>query len=81
MAILSFKGGIHPLKEIHEGKNATRGQAIRAYLPDEVCIPLDQHLGAPSIPAVQKGDLVKLGQVIAEPAGPGDPGMPAFRER
>ncbi len=70
MAILSFKGGIHPLKEIHEGKNATKGQAIRAYLPDEVCIPLDQHLGAPSIPAVKKGDLVKLGQVIAEPAGP-----------
>lgn len=70
MKILSFKGGIHPLKEIHEGKSATKGKEIRAYLPETVCIPLDQHLGAPSVPVVKKGDLVKVGQVIAEPAGP-----------
>ena len=70
MARLSFRGGIHPLKEIHEGKGATEARPIRAYIPETVCIPVDMHLGAPSIPCVQKGDQVKLGQVIAEPAGP-----------
>ncbi|MDD4080030.1 MAG: electron transport complex subunit RsxC [Eubacteriales bacterium] len=70
MSRLSFKGGIHPLKEIHEGKEATKAKPIRALVPEEVCIPVDMHLGAPSIPCVKKGDLVKMGQVIAEPAGP-----------
>jgi len=67
---LSFKGGVHPLKEIHEGKEATKSKPIRSYVPEEVCIPVDMHLGAPSIPCVKKGDLVKLGQVVAEAAGP-----------
>ena len=70
MARLSFKGGIHPLKEIHEGKHATKDKGIRAYMPEEVCIPLDQHLGAPSTPVVKKGDMVLVGQVIAEAVGP-----------
>ncbi|MDD3573222.1 MAG: electron transport complex subunit RsxC [Eubacteriales bacterium] len=70
MSKLSFRGGIHPLKEKHEGKEATKSKPIRPYVPEEVCIPVDMHLGAPSIPCVKKGDLVKLGQVVAEPAGP-----------
>ncbi len=70
MARLSFKGGIHPLKELHEGKDATKGQPIRAYIPETVCIPVNMHIGAPSIPCVKKGDVVKVGQVIAEPSGP-----------
>ncbi len=70
MARLSFKGGIHPLKELHEGKDLTKNKPIRAYIPEVVCIPTDMHLGAPSIPCVKKGDLVKVGQMIAEPAGP-----------
>lgn len=70
MKKLSFKGGIHPLHAQHEGKAATSGKPIKAFETDIVCIPMDMHLGAPSVPCVQKGDTVKLGQVIAEANGP-----------
>lgn len=66
---LSFKGGIHPLKELHEGKAASREQAIKDFVPDKVLIPMDMHIGAPSEPCVKKGDKVLLGQVIATPVG------------
>lgn len=66
---LSFKGGIHPLRELHEGKGKTHSQPIRDFVPERVCIPVDMHIGAPSAPCVKKGDLVKLGQVIATPVG------------
>lgn len=66
----SFKGGIHPLRARHEGKADTAGKAIREFVSDAVCIPMDMHLGAPSVPVVKKGDRVLMGQVIAEAAGP-----------
>lgn len=66
----TFAGGIHPLRNRHEGKSATRDLPIRPFISDTVCIPTDMHLGAPSKPCVQKGDPVKLGQVIAEAVGP-----------
>ena len=66
---LSFKGGIHPLKELHEGKSPSKGKPIKALIPASVCIPLDMHIGAPSLPCVAKGEYVKLGQVIATPVG------------
>ncbi|HPY95180.1 MAG TPA: electron transport complex subunit RsxC [Clostridia bacterium] len=66
---LSFKGGIHPLKEMHEGKNRSKHQPIRDLVPEQVSIPMDMHIGAPSAPCVAKGDRVKLGQVIATPVG------------
>ena len=64
-----FPGGIHP----HEGKN---GKAVTAKLPiselpqpSRVAIPLLQHIGAPCKSLVQKGDHVKVGQMIGEPVG------------
>lgn len=66
---LSFKGGIHPLRESHEGKGDSRAKPIRAFAPATVCIPVDMHIGAPSEPCVMKGEKVKLGQVIATPVG------------
>lgn len=66
---LSFKGGIHPLRELHEGKGPSKAQEIVALVPERVSIPLDMHIGAPSAPCVAKGDRVKLGQVIATPVG------------
>lgn len=36
---------------------------------DEYVLPLGQHIGAPSIPCVKKGDHVKRGQKIADPGG------------
>lgn len=69
MKRFTFRGGIHPLQELHEGKEATNGKPIREFVPETVCIPVDMHIGAPSKPIVKKGDKVKLGQVIAEPVG------------
>ncbi|NLX83776.1 MAG: electron transport complex subunit RsxC [Clostridiales bacterium] len=66
---LSFKGGIHPLRELHEGKGKTSSLPIQDLVPEKVCIPVDMHIGAPSAPCVKKGDLVKMGQVIATPVG------------
>lgn len=64
-----FPGGIHP----HEGKNgkAVNGSHAIAVLPapSKVVIPLSQHIGAPAKAVVQKGDLVKVGQVIGEAGG------------
>jgi electron transport complex protein RnfC len=64
--IASFPGGVHP----PEQKGLSKDQAIRpAPVPDEVVIPLLQHLGAPCVPAVKKKDTVDLGQVVGDAAG------------
>ena len=66
----SFKGGISPLRSIHHGKRFTEGRAVeRCSVPDEVVIPLVQHIGAPSSPVVAVGDIVDMGQMIAEARG------------
>ncbi len=66
----SFKGGIHPLSHIHHGKRFTEGCPIqRCSVPDEVIIPLAQHIGAPSTPIVAVGDVVDMGQRIADERG------------
>lgn len=65
----TFRGGVHPLREIHEGKPLTSSCAVRAVAPSMVVIPMGMHLGAPSKPCVQKGDFVKIGQRIADPVG------------
>ena len=65
----TFKGGVHPLREIHEGKRFTEDCAVRPLVPGQVTIPVGMHIGAPSAPCVKKGDVVRLGQVIAEPVG------------
>ena len=65
----SFRGGVHPLSEIHEGKGFTENEAVIPVNPGTVVIPVGMHIGAPSAPCVKKGDIVKIGQVIAEPVG------------
>lgn len=51
----------------HKG---TAGLApIRMPAPKEVCITMDQHIGAPATPIVKAGDEVKVGQLIAEAVG------------
>ena len=65
----TFQGGIHPLRARHHGKTATSGMPIRDFTPDSVRIPMDMHMGTPSLPCVKKGDHVKIGQVIGEAAG------------
>jgi len=57
----SFSGGVHP----PEKKEATRNKKIEnALLPQQVVIPLCQHLGAPTEPVVSAGSQVKTGEVI-----------------
>ncbi|MDO4739837.1 MAG: electron transport complex subunit RsxC [Eubacteriales bacterium] len=65
----SFRGGVHPLHGMHEGKGATAGKPVREFISDSVVIPMAMHIGAPSKPLVKKGDRVLVGQVIGEPVG------------
>lgn len=66
MGKLTFKGGIHP----YEGKELSKDKPIEKYLPKgEMVYPLSQHIGAPSVPCVSKGDHVLAGQKIAEANG------------
>ncbi len=59
------KGGVHP----GENKLSGRSEIKILPLPDKVFIPLSQHIGMPSLPRVNKGDKVKVGQIIAETGG------------
>ncbi len=63
----TFKiGGIHP-----EENKLSASVAIETLskLPDRVVIQLSQHIGAPAIPVVEKGDKVKVGTLIAKTSG------------
>ncbi len=58
-------GGIHP----PENKLSAGKPITMLPLPKEVVIPLGQHIGAPAVAIVQKGDEVKVGSVIAKTGG------------
>ena len=58
-------GGVHP----HDNK-ISAGAATEVFPAIETAyVSMAQHLGAPATPIVAVGDKVKVGQVIAEPAG------------
>lgn len=66
MGLLTFKGGLHP----YDGKELSKDRPIAAYLPKgELVFPLSQHIGAPAVPCVAKGDRVLAGQRIADAGG------------
>ena len=66
MRLLTFKGGIHP----PYNKEYTNKVALaKAEAPKIVYIPLQQHIGAPAKPIVEKGDEVKKGQMIGQAGG------------
>lgn len=59
-------GGIHP----SDCKEYSKGAQIERFpVPATVVIPLSQHIGAPAVACVAKGDRVKVGQVIATAGG------------
>ncbi len=59
----TFKlGGVHP----EENKISADKPIKYLELPKNAVIPLSQSLGAPSVPIVNKGDKVKVGQLIAQ---------------
>lgn len=58
-------GGVHPAEN-----KLSAGKAIETLgLPKQAVFPLSQHIGAPALPIVKKGDLVKVGTKIAEAGG------------
>jgi len=63
LQVSTFHRGVHP----DEYKTLTcHLNSIKMPLPDEVYLPLQQHIGAPCEALVEKGDLVKTGQKIAD---------------
>lgn len=66
MALLTFKGGIHP----NDGKELAKDKAIVEIRPKgDLVYPVSQHIGAPAKPVVAVGDRVLKGQMIAEAGG------------
>lgn len=66
MARLTFMGGIHP----YDGKDLSKNKRIKEVLPKgDLVYPLSQHIGAPAVAIVKKGDHVLVGQKIAEAGG------------
>ncbi|MBR6693822.1 MAG: electron transport complex subunit RsxC [Clostridia bacterium] len=57
--------GVH----VPHRKNTANTPAQIMPAPSIVTIPMQQHIGAPSVPCVKVGDNVTVGQVIAEPGG------------
>ncbi len=58
-------GGVH----LEENK-LSKDQRLKALpMPKEVIIPLGQHIGSMATPIVKKGDLVKVGTLIATSSG------------
>ena len=58
-------GGVHP-----PDQKLTAQAAIESIpLPDEVYIPLGQHIGSPAKPIIEKGQAVKVGDLLAESTG------------
>lgn len=58
-------GGIHP----PENKLSAGKKIETLVLPKQVIIPLGQHIGAPAQALVKKGDLVKVGTLLAKAGG------------
>ncbi|MGX8713913.1 MAG: electron transport complex subunit RsxC [bacterium] len=59
----TFKmGGVHP----EENKISNDAVIEVMPVPSQMVVLMNQHLGAPATPVVQKGDKVKVGQLIGE---------------
>lgn len=66
MTFFGFRGGVHP----PENKIQTEHLPIeKLESPDEIFVPLLQHIGVPLNPLVNVGDRVLKGQKIADAEG------------
>ena len=66
MSSKTFHGGVHP----KEYKELTEHLAFELFpLPEQIVLPLSQHLGREAKAIVKKGEDVKAGQMIAQAEG------------
>ncbi|MCP1109300.1 RnfABCDGE-type electron transport complex C subunit [Lachnospiraceae bacterium PF1-21] len=66
MALFTFKGGVHPA----DGKELAKDSPIVTLKPQgDLVFPVSQHIGAPAVPVVKKGDEVLRGGLLAEAGG------------
>jgi electron transport complex protein RnfC len=66
MSSKTFHGGVHP----KEYKELTEHLAFELFpLPEQIILPLSQHLGKEAKALVKKGEDVKAGQMIAQAEG------------
>ena len=61
-----FFGGIHPK---YNKEMSIQEAALQTVTPNQVVIPMQQHIGAPCTPLVKVGDTVKRGQKIGDGEG------------
>src|SRR5690554_7448833 len=59
----NFAGGIHPPENKHQ---STTRPIQQAGIPERLVLPLQQHIGEPAEVAVNVGDRVLKGQVVAD---------------
>ena len=60
-----FLGNTH----VPHHKNTAELSPVKMPTPAEVLLPVSQHIGAPATPVVKVGDVVQVGQLIAEQTG------------
>lgn len=60
-----FPGGVYPQ---YKKELSARHPLHESILPDELILPLQQHVGVPAIPTVKVGERVRKFQQIAKPA-------------
>lgn len=64
--IWDIHGGVHPPENKHQ---SLRNPLATILLAPELVLPLNQHIGNPAVPAVQIGQRVLKGQLIADAQG------------
>jgi len=50
-------------------KNTAEMQTVTMPVPSKIVLPCVQHIGAPAVPCVAKGDVVRVGMVVAKAGG------------
>ena len=72
MSSKRFEGVLKAIGKVRGGapvehhKNTENCEVVRIPTPAKVLLPMQMHIGAPCIPTVKVGDLVKVGQVIGD---------------
>ncbi|MBR0509652.1 MAG: electron transport complex subunit RsxC [Clostridia bacterium] len=61
-AVSRGRGGVH----VPHRKLTAECETVRLPVPEQVVLPMQQHIGAPCVPTVKKGDHVLVGQVIGD---------------